>query len=118
MKSASMGHYAIAIACVVAIAAGQVLFKLTAEAVRTAGTPFATLPATYGLLAGVIYGGATLAWIWILQYLPLGRVYPLMALSFALVPLAGHLIFGEELGIRQFAGSAAIAVGIYLMVAQ
>jgi drug/metabolite transporter (DMT)-like permease len=103
----------IALLCVTGIAAGQILFKLCAEALRTEGL---IAPRTLTLFTGamMLYGITTLAWIWVLQRAELGKTYPLMALAFVFVPLASHWIFGERFNTSYMAGIALIVVGIWL----
>jgi drug/metabolite transporter (DMT)-like permease len=52
----------------------------------------------------------------LLQRVELGRVYPLMALAFALVPLGSHFVFGERFQSQYFVGVAMIVAGIVVAV--
>ena len=62
----------------------------------------------------LIYGFATLYWIYLLQQVSLTRAYPFAALSFVLVPLFAWLIFGDAVTLRYAGGVALIVVGVYL----
>jgi drug/metabolite transporter (DMT)-like permease len=106
--------YIVAIACVFGIAAGQLLFKLTAASWRRSGTLFDQH--TLWLLASafLLYGITTIAWIWVLQRIELGRAYPLMALAFVLVPAASYLLFGERFHPQYLVGVALIVIGVSL----
>jgi len=42
----------------------------------------------------------------------LGRIYPIMALAFVLVPIASHLFFGERFLPGYMFGTAMIIVGV------
>jgi drug/metabolite transporter (DMT)-like permease len=97
------------------LALGQVLFKLAgrdSSLVRgwldIAGV-FAT---PWFWLALVVYGGATLLWIVLLQRVPLSRAYPFAALGFVLVPAASVWIFGERITLLYVIGSALVVLGI------
>lgn len=108
--------YLTALVCVLGITAGQILFKLSATSLQKSGSffdknTFATL-----LAAFVLYGITTLAWVWVLQKIELGKVYPLMALAFALVPIGSHIIFGERFQPQYFLGVAVIITGIIIAV--
>lgn len=103
----------IALLCVVGIAAGQVLFKFCARAYHAQG-PWAVETLTLFFAAIVLYGGTTLAWIWVLSRADLGRVYPLMALAFVLVPLAGFLMLNERYSLPYVLGLVLIVAGIAL----
>jgi drug/metabolite transporter (DMT)-like permease len=105
-----------AVMIVVTISAGQILFKLAAERLRASDGQL-TLPIfSIVALSLVLYGAATLAWIWMLQYYPLSRIYPLMALSFILVPLGGLLIFGERLTLSFAGGTLLLLAGLLLIM--
>ncbi|MEO7390775.1 MAG: EamA family transporter [Ramlibacter sp.] len=104
----------VAVLCVCAIAAGQILFKLGANSLNANG---GRLLSTGGaVLAGALalYGLTTIAWIWVLQRSDLGKTYPLMALAFILVPLASHFLFGESFTWRYAMGCALLVAGIVL----
>ena len=46
----------------------------------------------------------------------LGRVYPLMAWAFVLVPFGSHIVFGERFQPQYFIGVALIMAGIVIAV--
>lgn len=108
--------YVIALICVIGIACGQILFKLSATSLKKTGSLFD--PSTLMLLASsfALYGIMTIAWIWVLQKAELGKVYPLMALAFVIVPLGSHLVFGERFQTQYFVGVALIMAGIIVTV--
>jgi drug/metabolite transporter (DMT)-like permease len=110
-----MTSYFFAFLCVLGLAVGQLLFKATAIAMSQAGTIMAgsvLLPLT-GALA--LYGITSLGWVWILQRIELGRVYPVMAAAFVLVPLGSHYFFAEKFSLQYVAGATLIAAGIILI---
>ncbi len=101
----------------VLLATGQILFKRAAES----GPPLRQLVDVIGLAGNgwvwaalVIYGGATVYWIYLLQQISLTRAYPFAAASFVLVPAAAWLLFGDTLTPRYLAGIGFILVGIWL----
>lgn len=108
--------YLIALICVLGIAAGQILFKLSATALHKSGTIFETNTLLTLLSAFALYGITTLAWVWVLQKIELGKVYPLMALAFVLVPIGSHFFFGERFQPQYFLGVAIIITGILIAV--
>jgi drug/metabolite transporter (DMT)-like permease len=111
-----MGTSRMALAAVLAVvllmAAGQLLFKATAAAWQLHGTLFAPAPALRLLASLAVYGIATLAWIWVLQGTSLSVAYPLVALTFVLVPLGAWWWFGESLSPRYMVGMLLIVAGI------
>lgn len=108
--------YFIALLCVIGIASGQILFKLSAASLAKTNSFLA--PQTASLLAAslALYGVTTIAWIWVLQKSELGRIYPLMALAFVIVPLGSHIFFGERFPPMYFVGVAMIMAGIVITV--
>lgn len=108
--------YLIALICVLGIAAGQILFKLSATALHKSGTIFETTTLLTLFSAFALYGITTLAWVWVLQKIELGKVYPLMALAFVLVPIGSHFFFGERFQPQYFLGVAIIITGILVAV--
>ena len=108
--------YFIAIICVLGIAAGQILFKLSAAAMHKAGSYFDPRSLLILFVALALYGLTTLAWVWVLQKIELGRAYPLMALAFVLVPIGSHFVFGERFQLQYFIGVALIMAGILVTV--
>jgi len=108
--------YFIALICVLGIAAGQILFKLSATSLQKSGS-FFDLNAILTLFSAfALYGITTIAWVWVLQKIELGKVYPLMALAFVLVPIGSHFFFGERFQPQYFLGVTIIITGIIIAV--
>ena len=105
-----------AVLCVVGLAIGQILFKVSAMSLSETGSFFAPKTAVTLFSAMALYAITSIAWVWVLQKVELGRVYPLMALAFVLVPLGSHFIFGERFQPQYFAGVALIIIGIVIAV--
>ncbi|WP_273828215.1 MULTISPECIES: EamA family transporter [Pseudomonas] len=108
--------YLIALICVLGIAAGQILFKLSASSLQKSGNFFDQTTLITLFFAFALYGITTIAWVWVLQKIELGKVYPLMALAFVLVPIGSHLFFGERFQPQYFVGVAIIISGIVIAV--
>ncbi|MEI6545225.1 MAG: hypothetical protein WCL60_17050 [Methylococcales bacterium] len=106
----------VAFLCVLGMAVGQILFKLSANSFNQTSSFFAPKTATLLFLALTLYGITTIAWVWVLQKVELGKVYPLMALAFILVPLGSHFIFDERFQIQYFVGVTLIMIGIVVAV--
>lgn len=95
------------------LAGGQALFKTVGLVLRADGMAAALrTPSLYGAL--VLYGGATVLWIWILSHMPLTRAYPWVSLGTVLVPLVGWYWFREPVGPVFWAGVMLIAIGLIL----
>ncbi len=107
-----MNTYLAELCCVLSLAIGQVLFKLSAIALSESGSFFAPKTAATLFAAMCLYGVTSIAWVWVLQKIELGRIYPLMALAFVMVPIGSHLVFGEKFAPAYFVGVALIVAGI------
>jgi drug/metabolite transporter (DMT)-like permease len=116
MSSKGIG---LVLVCVVLIGSGQLLFKASAAQWRLdAGLWVAVrslLSPTF-LLALVVYGFATLVWIYALRIVPLSAAFPLYALAFLLVPILAHLFAGEPLTANTLIGGAVIIAGVVIAV--
>lgn len=99
-----------------AIGAGQLLFK---TASRTAGelsisSVLALFINPWFLAAVALYAAATIAWIFVLRHVPVGRAYLFMSLSFITVPFGAWALLGETPDFRQMLGVAVITSGIFI----
>ena len=108
--------YLVAFLCVVGLAVGQILFKVSSTILASTGTLCSTKALVPLVAAICLYGVTSLAWVWVLQKIDLGRIYPLMALAFVFVPLGSHLVFGERFQWQYFLGVGLIVVGITVAV--
>ena len=97
---------------IMSICSGQILFKLVAMRANESHSWFVSKVFILLLLALVVYGTATLIWIYVLQTVPLGFAYLFMSLSFVLVPLVAAAVFGEQLSSRFLLGAALVVVGL------
>lgn len=100
--------------CVIGLAAGNLLFKFTANEWKISGTLLNIKPLTYLFVSLTVYGCATICYIWLLQGQALSAVYPVLALTYVLVPLGAYLLFGESLSWYQILGFALILTGVVL----
>ena len=114
-------NFALTLATVLGIAAGQVLFKLGALSSNVAPEG-ASLVARYLngylIVAFAVYVIATVAWVYVLKTVPLNIAYPFMALAFVVVPVVAHFFVGEPLAWNHLVGGLVIAGGIWLVQAK
>jgi drug/metabolite transporter (DMT)-like permease len=104
-----------ALACVLGLVAGQLLFKVAAVAWRDTGELLSLQVVGAFMAAAALYAITSMAWVWVLRHLELGRAYPWMALAFVLVPIASHFMFGERLSTAYGVGAALIVIGIVVI---
>lgn len=102
----------LALICVGAVAAGQLLFKRVGIEIERVGAWLAPSVLVLVVASFALYAAATLLWIQLLRQVDLSRAYPFMALSFVLVPLLAALFFGERLSAPYLAGVALIVGGV------
>jgi len=99
---------------------GQVLFKIAAERliIGRGWTAFAWSLVGWPMAAVLLlYGIATVLWVYLLNGLPLSRAYPFIALAFAFVPLLSWIVFRDALDLRYGLGLALMVAGLYLIAA-
>jgi drug/metabolite transporter (DMT)-like permease len=100
------------------MAAGQMLFKLAS--LRMANVPLLErvidlLQNWVFLAALAIYLALSVLWVWILTFTPISRAYLFVALSFAIVPVFGAVLFSEPISGRLVIGIAVILCGLFLV---
>lgn len=69
------------------------------------------------LLGLLLYGLSTLAWLAALSYDELSKLYPIISVNYALMLVAGRLLFGEAITAAKVAGVALIIAGVVLIAA-
>jgi multidrug transporter EmrE-like cation transporter len=97
------------------LSSGQMLFKMAASSLPSLNSvsSFAALITNYWFyLALVLYGLATLLWIFILQQVALSQAYPFVALGFVIIPLVSWILFKEPLNFPYVCGVALIIAGL------
>lgn len=108
--------YVVAFLCVVGLAIGQILFKFSASALAKGSSVFHFKVLGTLLVAMCLYALTSIAWVWVLRKIELGRIYPLMALAFVFVPIGSYFIFGEGFNWQYAFGVILIIVGIIFAV--
>jgi len=114
----TLQNFVLTIVCVLGIAIGQILFKQAARTLDPGNGLIAMATNGWLLTAFVLYGGATLLWIYVLRTTPLSFAYPLFALAFIIVPLLSAFVFGEPVRLSYFVGGALIVAGVFISTRQ
>lgn len=103
-------YVALAIGIVAGIG-GQVLLKLGADA-----PDFVSQVLRPSTLTGLaLYGSAAFLYIVALRKIPVSVAFPSVSLSYAIVAVLGHYLFGEPFGMKQIGGIALIVGGVVLI---
>lgn len=90
---------------------GQILLKAGADAPTFIGQLMR--PSTICGLA--LYGSAAFLYIIALRKIPVSVAFPSVSVSYALVAILGHFVFGEPFGLKQIGGLALIMGGVVLI---
>lgn len=105
--------YALVIVCVLALSAGQIIFKAVSMRINSLfDLPSDAVAAGLFIGAMFLYGASTLIWVVALKTIPLSKAYPFMALGFILVPIAAHYVFSEKLSFNHLVGLALVVLGL------
>jgi small multidrug resistance pump len=91
--------------------AGQMLLKAGAAA-----PDFVSQLLRPSTLCGLaLYGSAAFLYIVALRKIPVSVAFPSVSLSYAIVAVLGHFLFGEPFGIKQIGGIVLIMGGVVLI---
>ena len=103
-------YVALAISILAGIA-GQMLLKVGADA-----PDFVSQVLRPSTLCGLaLYGSAAFLYMVALRKIPVSVAFPSVSLSYAIVAVFGHFLFGEPFGIKQIGGIALIMGGVMLI---
>lgn len=111
----SLPSILLTLACVAMIGGGQLLFKAAAAGWRVEGgawQAFVSFLSPLMVAALVVYGLATVLWVYVLRTVPLSAAYAMFSLAFVFVPVLAHLVLGEPLEAKTIVGGAIIVLGV------
>ena len=91
--------------------AGQMLLKAGANAPDIVSQLLR--PST--IFGFALYASAAFLYIIALRKIPVSVAFPSVSLSYALVAVLGHFLFGEPFGLKQIGGIALIMGGVALI---
>lgn len=63
------------------------------------------------LACGLLFGGASLLWIYILKHFPLNMAYPLASLSYVIAIILAVIFLHESVPVTRWIGVALIMIG-------
>lgn len=109
-------NYLLTIIVAIALAAGQLLFKMAATSPSNAGQTFLSMLFTWKfILALCVYGAATAIWVLVLRTADISRAYPIALAGAALIPIGAFFLFGERIGIRYIGGFCLVTLGLLII---
>jgi small multidrug resistance pump len=109
---APLPYYAALLAGIVLGVLGQILLK--AGATRSADIVAQFLD-PWTIIGVVVYALAAVFYIIAIKRIPLTLAFPSVSLSYVVVALVAHFVWGEALGLPQLAGIGLIVGGILLL---
>ena len=103
--------------------AGQLCLKVGMQQVKAQGLAEFSRPRIWWriftmptiMVAVPLYLVAFLAWLMVLSRLKLSQAYPLMAVTYAIVPLASWLLLGDKISGMRWMGILLICGGVLLV---
>lgn len=110
-------RYLVLILCVLATSVGHILFKSTANILKTEGFVWTLAFEPVFVAAVFVYGFATIGWIWCLQDIPVSRAYLFMSLAYVFIPLLAWACFGEIPKLQYLMSTFLIVTGIMFALA-
>ena len=115
----SLSTIGILLTYALALAGGQILFKLAAMRFTPAGRLSDNLVALalnpYLVAAVLLYGILSAMWVWVLTFVPISIAYPFVALAFVLTVASGTLFFGEAASAKLLVGGAMVVAGLIVI---
>lgn len=66
--------------------------------------------------SGILFGSASLLWMYILKHFPLSMAYPMISLSYVIGMFSAIIFFKEEVSPVQWMGVVLIMIGCILIV--
>lgn len=108
-----LSSYGIALVSILLSSGGQLFFKLLMRGHKVLG--FALFGDPYLYIGFASYGLSAVLWLLVLSKLPLVIAYPLTALNFVLIALAGRFILNESLTWVWAVGASFIMVGMVIV---
>ena len=114
MLSAALtpGSIALLAACIVAEVAYQLGFKTVAERADSAHHLRSIISQPLLWLCITLWAIEVVAWLLVLQHVPLEVAYPVMTLTYAAVPIAGVFALKEKMLPAHAAGAALVFAGV------
>lgn len=118
-RSLSLSTIAILLTYSLVLAGGQLLFKLSAlrfvPAARWTDNIVSLALNPFLIAAVLLYAVLSVAWVWVLTFVPLSIAYPFVALTFVLTVVSGVLFFGEPVTPRLVVGALMIVAGLIVI---
>lgn len=67
-------------------------------------------------MSGLLFGAASLLWMYIVKIFPFSTAYPMVSLSYVMGMIAAIMVFHEDVSVTKWIGVALIVSGCMLVV--
>lgn len=114
-------QYALAATFCLSLVIGQILFKIAAGQKSADGSPAPIVDILFTapmMAACFIYAVSVLLYVFLLQRIPLSRVYMFSIAGAAIVPILAVIIFKEPFSMKYTFGLALVLLGIAISTSQ
>ncbi|MEA3378962.1 MAG: EamA family transporter [Nanoarchaeota archaeon] len=106
---------------IILVTIGAVFLKVGANDIGTISmanlknSTYLIITNPYIFCGAALYILSSLAWLLAISKTDLSKAYPLMALGYALIPIASWILFNETMSTVRWAGIAIIFTGVMVM---
>ena len=106
----------------VLLALGQVVLKIALQIMPPFGWNskfwLSLLTNWQFALSGIIFGSASILWMYILKHYPLSMAAPLVSMSYVITTLMAIIVFHETVPWERWLGTGLILCGVILVVSK
>lgn len=100
--------------CALLGSVAQIMLKISSESIRFADP--SSLMNRYLILGLVLYGTATVLYLYALRGVSVSVLYPVISLSYVFVLLLGGLVLKERVFYWNYAGALLVVLGVALIM--
>ena len=99
---------------------GQMLFKYgtNGKNLNTIGSIIKIMFSPVILSGLILYGFATMLWLYILNRVPISRAHPIQAMSYPVMLILAKYVFSETIPYTRWIGIGIVFIGIVFIVQQ
>lgn len=110
-------NYILILFNIVLLVLGQALWKIGVEKIQLnePGDIISILFSPFIVIGIILYGLATVIWIYLLSKFPLSFLYPLQSLAYVFGLIVAIVLFQEYVPITRWIGVGIILIGIYFI---
>jgi drug/metabolite transporter (DMT)-like permease len=110
-------NYILLLLNIILLVSGQLLWKTGVSTIDNWSLKtFVLIAKSPYIMSGLLlYGIATIIWLYVISKIPFSIAYPFQSLSYAMGVVVAYFIFKENIDLSQWIGVLVIIVGVYLI---